>query len=40
MTVGMIIDYLITAQNEETEAKRNKKPDETRYATAADVNAF
>lgn len=40
MTIGMIIDYLVTCQNEDLEASRNKRREDVRMATEADINAF
>jgi hypothetical protein len=37
MDIGMIIDYLITCQNEDIEAEENKGK---RYATQADIDNF
>ena len=37
MDIGMIIDYLITCQNEDIEAEENKG---NRYATQADIDNF
>ena len=42
MTIGMLIDYLIEAQNEDVEAaeKKTKKEPPARKATQADIDAF
>jgi hypothetical protein len=38
MTLGMVIDYLVTCQNEEIEARQKKAP--SRQATLSDIEAF
>jgi len=40
MTVGMILDYLTTCNNEDYDAKNKKDKGVTRYATQDDINAF
>lgn len=39
MTVGMIIDYLVTCQNEDLESK-NQKNEPVKMATQADIDSF
>ena len=40
MTLGMVMDYLIEAQNEETDARERRTETPTRRATQADIDAF
>lgn len=40
MTLGMVMDYLIEAQNEETDARERWTETPTRRATQADIDAF
>jgi len=40
MTFGMILDYIVTCQNEDVEAKEASKKENVRPATQADWDAF
>jgi len=40
MTIGMILDYLTTCNNEDIEMENRKKRGATRYASQADYDAF
>ena len=40
MTIGMVIDYLVTCQNEDYDARHSKRSEPTRMATAEDIAAF
>lgn len=40
MTIGMIIDYLTTCQNEDLESRSEKHDSSARPATQADVDAW
>lgn len=40
MTIGMIIDYLTTCQNEDLESRGKKHDSPARPATQADIDAW
>lgn len=40
MTIGMIVDFLITCNNEYYDEKKRQKEEPKRYATADDIAAF